>query len=589
MITSGKLWYKKEIPILFLIAASTWIASIHHVGEVVSIWNQNDELGAWQGAAWLLGLDWSEVVSQNNFYGHGYGFLLAPFLLLFGNNTILMTRIAICFQALMHSACLFIAWYCIRRLFPDASATERIIGSTVCIMSIPDLFYNYFFFSESILRVIIWGYTAFLVSYYYKKKWYKLLVLGCISVFAFSVHQRCILLLAWTILILVFEIICNHRDRRIVLGLLFAASIIVLFYCLEYKLLQGEYIGTMYSRDGKDSVGGNLLSERGITLSWIIKDILLNAETHGIAVQNTMGMVYYIGAIDCGLFFWGIIFCLNTIKQSIVGRKELQPQVLFMFLVIVTGVLLTSYINTGDSVYERVEIMHYGRYCSYLFPPMIMLGVMHLITKRDMKPAYNSAFVILMVYLIGGISTSYVLKTHDVNNLFAFRNACPGIANEYLRSAPYDAVMYYTQRGAILMTILFMAVTASRAMIRHNRIVLILPFVFFVSLWTYVADKEALEQYNMQKAYVESTYDLQKVLNEEKEFIAYKSYSYGSGLLQYNNPFSKVNVRRTLEEFGDADKGLLVVSQKGIDDIGVILGNYPLEYENERYIIWRYI
>lgn len=55
--------------------------------------------------------------------------------------------------------------------------------------------------------------------------------------------------------------------------------------------------------------------------------------------------------------------------------------------------------------------------------------------------------------------------------------------------------------------------------------------------------------------------------------------------------FSKIHVCQTLGEFGEEENGLLVVSQKGIDEMNYdyIISRYADEYENERYFVWRYI
>ena len=80
-----------EMTALFLTGILIFILSTLQVKDIVSIWNQNDELGVWQGGAWLLGLDWSEVATLHGYYGYGYGFILAFFIRYFGHNTVLMT------------------------------------------------------------------------------------------------------------------------------------------------------------------------------------------------------------------------------------------------------------------------------------------------------------------------------------------------------------------------------------------------------------------------------------------------------------------------------------------------------------------
>ena len=200
---------------LFLIAVVIFILSTLQVKDMLSIWNQNDEFGVWQGGAWLLGLDWTEVTSTNGFYGYGYGFILAIFIKLFGQDTILMTQLAVYFQALMHTGCIFIARYCIKKLFPKVGGATRIIASSVCILTVPDLFYIYTFFSECLLRFLVWMIWGIVVSYYSNKKWYKIICIDLVAIYAFSVHQRCILLIAVTFMLTLYEIIIYLKENGI--------------------------------------------------------------------------------------------------------------------------------------------------------------------------------------------------------------------------------------------------------------------------------------------------------------------------------------------------------------------------------------
>ena len=114
-------------------------------------------------------------------------------------------------------------------------------------------------------------------------------------------------------------------------------------------------------------------------------------------------------------------------------------------------------------------------------------------------------------------------------------------------------------------------------------------FVVISVVWINVANQEWRETYEEKEVYVKQTYDLQNVLDEVDEFAAFKSFSYGSGLLQYNNVFSKIHVCQTLDELGEEENGLLVVSQKGIEEMDTIAETYEIEYENEMYFVWRFV
>ncbi len=590
-----KKQYVVEVFVLIILSVVIFILSSLQVNDIVSIWNQNDELGTWQGGAWLLGLDWSEIVSNNGYYGYGYGFVLAFFIKFFGYDTVIMTHMALYFQVFMHTSCIFIAWYCIRKIFPLVNVVVRIIASLLSILTIPDLFYNYMFFSECILRFLVWVTFGIIVSYSYNKKWYKLLLVNLIAVYAFSIHQRCILLLVMSILLFLYEsvsvLIRKGIKFRYLSVMLFVIVIVALFYQIEYKYAQDSYITALYSANGKDSVGGNLLSERGYTIKSILQDIVFNWEVEHIALQNVLGFIYYICAFDCGFVFYGFILCFLRVRDMILCKKKngVLPYV-YMSSMTLIGIFLVVYQNANEGVYSRVELMHYGRYCSYLFAPMIMFGVIWLLTETE-KIIRKYVLIVISIFLLAGLSTHNVLKLHNVTNLFAFTNACPGIKSIYFTENPFKATLYHTVLGVVWISIpAVIILLAKKCMDRKKQGMEILLFVMIAVVWIDIANKEWNEQYEEKRAYVTQTYDLQNVLNNLDEFVAFKSYGrYGSGLLQYNNPFSKVYVCQTLDEFGDEENNLLVVSQKGIEEMDDILQRYDVEYENDRYFIWRYI
>ena len=582
-----------EMTALFLTGILIFILSTLQVKDIVSIWNQNDELGVWQGGAWLLGLDWSEVATLHGYYGYGYGFILAFFIRYFGHNTVLMTQMAIYFQALIHTGTVLIAWYCIKKMFPSANAVMRVTAASVCILSIPDLFYIYNFFSECWLRFIVWVIFFFVVSYSYHKKWYKLFLINLVSVYSFSVHQRCILLIGMAALLTLYEGICyfikNGFRKRMLFQILISIIGVVIFYGIEYKYAQKDYISALYSASSNSSVSVNLLSSRNYTIRSILQNVVFNLETERIALQNMLGNIYYVCAFDCGFVFYGFILCFTRIKRSIVSKKDnhFMPY-LFMSSMALFGILLSVYQSANEGVYTRVELMHYGRYSSYLLAPMMMLGIIELLTE-EISVIRRNAFITMIVFLISGLSTYYVLKNHNVTNLFAFHNACPGIKSVYYQDGPFTATLYHTLLGVLWIFFPAMAIMQSKKYAGLKKYMEIAVFVVISVVWINVANQEWRETYEEKEVYVKQTYDLQNVLDEVDEFAAFKSFSYGSGLLQYNNVFSKIHVCQTLDELGEEENGLLVVSQKGIEEMDTIAETYEIEYENEMYFVWRFV
>lgn len=579
--------------VIITIAMVIFLITLLPIRKVISIWNQNDEFGVWQGAAWLLNLDWSEVTSSNGYYGYGYGFLLFPFLKFLGDNIALMTKVATGFQALMHAITVIIAWVCAKKLFPDIPSVDRIVGAALCSVTVPDLFYINVFFSECILRVLVW--LIFLCIVYYStsgKIRYNVLA-NLLSIYAFSIHQRCILLLGISFAILMFSVIYSfmheHKKWAVALKSLASLTCIFLFYFGEYKMLQELYIQKMYSASSSEGIGGNLLSERHYSLEYLLKDIFFNADAEKIAVQNMLGNYYYVFAISFGLIGIGAVCCfIYIIRNYKAGKwRDIIPY-FFVFCSVLGGILLVVYQYANEYVYTRVELMHYGRYSSYLYAPMILIGVLSLFSL----PVKQSVKIILsttLAFIVSGISTSNVLEKNNVTNLFAFPNACPGIRSVYFTDTAYNATQYHTVVGvAQTLCIVLLLFLLNNSAQRIRTYIKIIFMVVVSSIWFYTANSEWEKTRYSHSNDVEQTYDLNKILSQETDFIIYKSNLYGGGLFQYNNPKQKIHIRNDMSEFMESDSGLLVVSKKELIDINEIDNKYEIVYQNPIYIVWLY-
>ena len=587
-----KIRNDKYVELLILLVASViiYFISTMQVKNMMTIWNQNDEFGVWQGAAWILGLDWSEVSSNNGFYGQGYGYLLAPIMYFWGHDSIKMTHIAIYFQAFYHTGILYIAYYCTKKLFPQINSILQIIISCLSIISIPDLFYIYMFFSENLLRFLVWCMIGLVISYISNQRWYKLLLINAISIYAFSVHQRCILLVAMAGLFYFIECIrslkVNEKKMITLLNIVLISIITIILYLFVYKYSQNMYISSMYSA-AKEGVGGNLLSERNVSIQDIVM-LLVNANTIKIMFQQLCGCIYYFTAYDCGFALFGFMGVLLLIKDK---KKKLLSYNVFPYIFIsclaLGAVGLTVVQNSQSGISNRVEVNHYGRYFSYTLGPMIMLGLGFLFSY-DYKLKKKIIITNMLVFIFAGVVTYNMINWNNVTSLFAFSNACPGINSVYSSDGPKTATLYHILIGIIWIFIPSVLILFANKYNKLSNMILTFTFLAVATIWICIGNRESINQYNAQKQYVVDTYDLQYVLSEQTEIVVYKANKYGSGLIQYNNVYSKIYVCNDLSQLKEYGKKVCVVSQNGIDEMNQIKSEYEVIFSNNRYFVWIY-
>ena len=577
-----------EILILLVTSVIIYFISTMQVKNMMTIWNQNDEFGVWQGAAWILGLDWSEVSSTNGFYGQGYGYLLAPIMYFWGRDSIKMTHIAIYFQAFYHTSIIFIAYYCLNKMFPQLDTIKKIIISCLSILTIPDLFYVYMFFSENLLRFLVWCIVGLVVSYVYNERWYKLFFINAISIYAFSVHQRCILLVGLAVLFFIFEsirhIMFDSAKLHTIINIFIIVFVTLAAYVIVYKFAQKSYIESFYCAS-KEGVGSNLLSERKTTIKAIF-EYIFNINSLWIMFQQLCGCIYYLSAYDCGFALCGFASVFGMVlvyKREMLTTKKM-PYIYILFLVL-GAIMLTVIQNSQYGISERVEVNHYGRYFSYTLGPVVMLGVTFLLT-HTYKILKKIITYIITVYILVGLITCFAINRYNVTSLFAFPNACPGIKSVYFTNGPGTATLYHTLLGVVWITVPALIILYASRKENYRNTILVCLFCCIAATWIVIGNREAKEQYDAQKQYVIDTYDLQKEIANKKEIVVFKSYKYGSGLIQYNNPFTKIYVCDNLAALDEKKNGMYVVSQNGIDEMEDIMSRYTVIYKNERYFVW---
>lgn len=569
---------------LTLIVIAIFLITLLRVTKMKTIWNQNDEFGVWQGAAWVLGLDWSEVSSTNAFYGQGYGYLLAPFLYFGGNNPIRVTRVAIVFQAFIHAISGFIIYYCLGKLFPELNEKNKYIVILVSLLNIADIYYIYYFFSECILRFIVWCYIGIVVNYYQKPKMYKLLFLLALSFYSFSIHQRCILLVILTFLIGMYEIFFKYKKKCVDKIIIFLGCS-VLLYLIIYKFTQDNYLLNMYNSLTGEEVGNNLLANRNILD--IIFDKLLNLSKFKSIFFVMCGMIFYINAKDFGLTFWGIKLSYTYFKNhKIIEQRDKEIPIVIIALMFIFSVVLTI-LHVGSSFnYSRMDQLFYGRYCSYTFSPMIMLGTVMLM-KSSVKEIKANICILNIIFVLCGYIALAVINLYNITEKFAFHNSCVGIVDKFYNDTPQNAILYYILIGSIGLFIPLVIKLILSSNIKVNNVIAIIMLFCCVYSWIDTAYYEIDYTNNMKEKIVNCNNDLTDILKSENEFVVYKCNKYGEGLIQFNNPFSKVHIISKINELEQYKDFLLITANDNEENIQ-IEDIYIKIYTNDLYTVWKH-
>ncbi len=371
-----------------------------------------DEFGYWTAAATIDGFDWSSVASYNQYYGIGYGLLLAPILKLNLPQTIIY-QIAILLNVLM----LIAAFYLFFRTVENSCSSSLLAGiiSITGVLYSANLCYSQFTLSETFILLLYLLIVLFLNLLLSHTKYWYILATSVLLGLIVATHMRGLGIVAVTVFFyVVFAFTKKKYKEMIVFVTVTVIAVILVLHC------KNRYQEIIHSINPANELSGVLPK---------IKQVF-TAKGFLLFLEGFMGKsAYSFLATGSLISVAAIRIITNLFSES--RKKHVRPITAFgcylLFCLIameaVSSIFLIDYRT-------RMDLLTYGRYHDFTLCALIVFELYSSFANKEKLG--------IRCFLIAGLLT--VLASVTVMILFPYGTAkthfsiySPGIALSVLK------------------------------------------------------------------------------------------------------------------------------------------------------------
>lgn len=561
---------QKEYIALGIAVLAVFIISIWYLKENYSLKVWGDEFGYWQSAAFLTGKDWSSVASTNSYYGFGFGILLAPIMLLFGHDAMLMMHAALVMEALMLSSCVFAAYLCVNYFNAEIKGIMRALIAFVPVVYPSNILYVNMTMAEILIVTLIWWYTYVVLRFIRDKKFSEAVTLIVMSVYMYSVHQRTIAIMAISLALIVWM----YREK------LFTKKLLIVLALLACGLLavfvfKDKYTQVMYSQTSEAAYEANNLAGQ----SSKVVNILTTWDGFCKFLQSIIGKFYYVSAASFTLAVLGMIYCGQRLWECVVKKAKADDGI--AYLVIVLNYLAAHMIGAiymSDGYGYRTDILIYGRYIEHTIGPLILLGILYLYEKADVKTILVTMSITALAAILSANTIEYRASNSNI------WSNCSAIAdlfttNRYVNSKAIYMALY---RAFFFIAVLYTSLVW-RKKVKEGLFALGLLWICFT--WVSIGYETRNEKVIpwADELYYQQAEVLEHI--DEEEFGLYDAYI--GGFFQFLRVDAKVKCFESMEAVADYEKPLYIISYAESEDIGEIYEEQDVIFSNQMYVLWK--
>lgn len=399
---ASKVFDKKIIIVMILL----FIVYIRHIGSDGLFTILDDEFGYWGNAAYFVGLDWSDTISIIPYYSYGYSLILAPIFLIIG-DPMLMYKAAILLNGVMLVASFYLCFDISKKLSPSTDNRILLVISLVVFMYPSYIAYSNIAWSECLLVFIFWLLTW---CYCNLDKHYTdtgLILIGVLSTYIYTIHQRTVGILIASILTFLFMKISGKISYKQFISALIPVAILMFAHIsIKADIQENLWLNEM----------GSLINDYSRELVKVKSLLTVNGLTS--AGKVFLGQWYSLGVTSFLIFYYGIFELVSsfgrTLGVSFRREKDHDAGLSYLNLFLFLSVLLSLAISAISMMNpSRIDQLVYTRYVDIVVGPVILLGFLKLQNyKRFTTWKYLTIIMFfgLYSYVIHLIIESYSLS-----------------------------------------------------------------------------------------------------------------------------------------------------------------------------------
>lgn len=552
------------------------IIPILHMNDRTVPYIYNDEFGYWAVAANFRGYDWSAVYKNISYYSYGYGILLALFLFIFQNTgnaymaSFLLNAIWLCgsFWCLIYIA---------GKLKPDVNKNLKCIIALVCTLYINNVTQSYYTWPENLLFFLYCVIVCMLYTILKRPTVFKMIALGGICTYSYTVHQRTIgIIIAVGMTMVIFWI-----TKKIKFVHLCSFALVFLICFAAANGVKGHIIQEVW--ENSTSTNSNNLEGQVNKLSSLFS-------IHGIKqfLLSLSGKLYYIIISTGFLIVLAIERLLKAEIDSLVlcfknkSLKYIDSMSAFFLLSFAGTIVINTIFMIQPSGASHIV---YGRYTENIIGPFLLIALLGFFKLKDSTLRNTIYFIIILLCGIGVVKSE---AWYYLNGYAAVNDA--GIA----RFVSPDYIQVWE---LIVLAIIFWSIlNVLKKLIAFHKGFYLLTLMFCMSIWIYVGVDSA-NIFNNYK-YKDSPQEINNCVNvikeseaqsgidESKIYVLAADFGYvhkylGNGI-QFALPEHEVEYVNLEDLYNIEDNHYFIVASNIYENIG----SYEKIYSGVLYNVW---
>lgn len=410
-----------------------------------------DEVGYWGNAAYIAGIDWSEVTSKLAYYGYGYSFFLSPLFLL--KDSKLIYEGAIVLNIFFVEGTFLVLIYILKHMFPTTKEIENTVCAFIGCLYCAYIVYSHMAMAETCILFFLTLLILLVQKYIETPKGIYSVIIALIIFELLAIHLRNIIFVAVTLVFMLMSLLYKKRNAlNYVIMLLLVGGAIALALIGKHYIIAHVYtdVTTNAHIDVNDNISSRL---------WFVSQLLSPVWWKNYFI-NVLCKCFYL--ILSSLFL--IIIALVGLVKSIRRSSNVSDRIFLIFLItlLICSILFCSLaMYAGDEF--RIDMLLYGRYIECIMPLFCAIGLKYFLRMR--KETIKLFPIIAIVVLL---SSQIALSYYQNNNIASsYSNILPlqivGLS-WLLKDKPENIIQVIT----VLAVLVYMLITSLVYIISRN-------------------------------------------------------------------------------------------------------------------------
>lgn len=405
--------YKKDMMLSFLICL---LPRIVMASQMIPLVEPRDEVSTMVGAAYVAGMDWSNVISTGGaYYGLGYTILFSP-ILMFTKSPIVLYRSILIVSSILFSLIAPISYHLLRTYFSIIDKKYLMVSSIACSYMIAGTV-GPVAMNEAMLILVVWL-IAWCILKVLNADDYKVIIGGtCVGVmlitYAQFIHTRALVLYVAVVFMLIWKGFVDKK-RGTVKYIIITLVLLLIGYNL-INCINGYYQNAIWNASSNSNLANAYIEADSSTF-----ELLLSQDSWNAWFSIILGQLNTIAIYTGGFAVVCMVFFMHICSQFVLKRKERNSQffnnyknimvvsVFCLICVVITIggqslIWLAGVVNAFKDGYGTanygIRALTYIRYFGCYVGPVLLCGLVLLYRLRSKAKVFFNISIAVVVIL----------------------------------------------------------------------------------------------------------------------------------------------------------------------------------------------